>query len=351
MLLHDRFHQLGPVNDSWLNEHGTLGVNVFFAISGILICSRLLDEEARNGRISLRSFYIRRAFRILPPALLFLLVAAILIATGHTDATWQRWFSALFFCRNFFPLLDAHAQSWIVAHYWSLSLEEQFYLIFPAILVFSGRWRTRTMVAIVAVGLIWSSYLAHHDPTIPGYRPDIALNVLFVPALAAILLRKRNYGKWITAITRPWPIYLLLIVLSQSPTLTLRRGWVYHGHFYAQSLAFLMTALVLSTALHPNIWLSRFLEWAPLRWVGRISYSLYLWQQLFMTQHFAPAESIGWVYRHGLDWPMTFLCAALSYYLLERPFIRLGHRFTKNPVPGRPGDFDPPPTLQAATVS
>jgi hypothetical protein len=61
MALHDQAHHLGPLNDNWLNEHGVLGVRVFFAISGILICSRLLDEESRYGRISLRDFYVRRS--------------------------------------------------------------------------------------------------------------------------------------------------------------------------------------------------------------------------------------------------------------------------------------------------
>jgi len=350
MALHDQSFHIGPFNDDWLNEHGVLGVRVFFAISGILICSRLLDEESRYRRISLRSFYIRRGFRILPPALLFLGVAAVLIALGLTNATWSRWLSALLFCRNFFPVLDANAKSWIVAHYWSLSLEEQFYFILPALLVFGGKWRTHAIVAIIVLSFGWSFYVAHYLPNVPEYRPDIAINVLFVPALAAILLRNRRYGKIIAKIARPWPLYLLLIYLSQAPQLSVAAGLRYPGHLYDQLLAFFMTALVLSTALHPTIWLSRFLELAPLRWIGRISYSLYLWQQLFLTQHYAPAETIGWAHHYHLEWPLAFLCATLSYYLLERPLIRLGHKFTRHPIPGRPGDFDPPPKPRAATA-
>jgi len=342
MAFHDQQHGIGILNDHWLHEHGTLGVSVFFAISGILICSRLLDEETRYGRISLRAFYIRRGFRILPPALLFLAVAAVLIATGVADATWPRWLSALFFCRNFFPLLDPNGQSWIIAHYWSLSLEEQFYFVFPAILIFAGKWRVQTMVAIISASFAWSAYAAYHLPALPPFRPDIALNVLFIPALAAILLHRRKYGKLISSISRPWPVYLLLIFLFHSPQLSLRAGLSYHEHLYLQLTPLLMTGLVLSTALHPGIWLSRFLELAPLRWIGRISYSLYLWQQLFLTQHFAPSQTINWAYHYHLDWALTFLCATLSYYLLERPLIRLGHKFTRHPIPGRPGDFDPP---------
>lgn len=342
MALHDRLHEIGRLNDSWLNTHGVLGVRVFFAISGILICSRLLDEEARYGTISLRAFYVRRAFRIFPPALLFLAVAALLMVAGVANATWSRWFSALFFYRNFFPVLDPNGQNWIVAHYWSLSLEEQFYLIFPALLVFGGRWRTKVVVGIIVISFLWSSYVAHHFPDMPRYRPDILINVLFIPALAAILLRNKRYGKIIATLARPWPLYVILIYLSQSPELFVHAGLRYPGHLYAQLLAFFMTALVLSTALHPSIWLSRFLELAPLRWIGRISYSLYLWQEIFLTQHFAPSETIGWANHYHLDWPLTFLCGTLSYYLLERPLIRLGHRFSQHRIPARPGDFDPP---------
>lgn len=341
MALHDQAHHVGKLNDNWFNEHGALGVRVFFAISGILICSRLLDEESRYRRISLPAFYIRRAFRILPPAILFLLVAAVFIAVGHSQEPWYLWWASLLFCRNFFHVADSLGQGWITSHYWSLSLEEQFYLLLPAILAFGGRWRTRLLGVFIICSFLWSAYVAHHLPNVPLYRPDLALNVLFVPAFVAMLLRYQRRGKVIAAICRPWPLYLLLIYLSQSPVLSQRAGLAYHGELYNQLLAVWMTALVLSTALHPSIWLSRFLELAPLRWIGRISYSLYLWQQLFLTQHFAPSETIGWAYHYHLDWLLTFACATLSYYLLERPLIRLGHRFTRHPIPGRPGDFDP----------
>jgi peptidoglycan/LPS O-acetylase OafA/YrhL len=351
MAMHDRARHLGPLNDDWLNMHGVMGVRVFFAISGILICSRLLAEQSRFGRISLRSFYIRRAFRILPPAILFLLVAAILIAAGHSHERWRLWWASLLFYRNFFPIVNSSVDGWVTSHYWSLSLEEQFYLLLPALLVFCHRWRTQVLAALIVLGFAWTSYAGHHFPNIPPFRPDVALNLLFIPALAAILLRNQHYSKVISWIVRPWPLYLLLIYLSQDPDLSLRVGLTYHGHLYDQLLPFVMTALVLSTALHPKTWLGKLLETAPIRWIGRISYSLYLWQQIFLTQHYAANETFSWVAHYIPAWPLTFACAALSYYLVERPMIRLGHRLTKNPVPDRPTILDDPPLpLHPASV-
>src|SRR5580698_4073479 len=83
MFCHDSVHRLGPISTAWLHEHGNLGVDVFFAISGFLICSRLIIEEDTQGVISRRNFYIRRAFRILPAAAVFLAALLILKAAVH----------------------------------------------------------------------------------------------------------------------------------------------------------------------------------------------------------------------------------------------------------------------------
>jgi peptidoglycan/LPS O-acetylase OafA/YrhL len=338
MALHGRMLGMGTVNDSWLYWHGTLGVRVFFAISGILICGRLLEEEARNGHIDLRAFYVRRAFRILPPAVLYLGVAAIFIAVGHSIEPWKEWWAALTFWRNFLPLLNSHSQGWVTAHYWSLSLEEQFYLLLPFILVFGRRWRRSILATCIVAIFFWATYTAHRSPNVPEYRPDQAMNVLLVPAFAAILLRNQAWRRWIAAAARPWPVYLFLIYLTQGSPFFAWAHIPYHGQLFDQALDFLMTALVLSTALHPGIWLSRVLELAPLRWIGRLSYSLYLWQQLFLTQHFARSESFAWIEKHWLNLPLLFGCAMFSYYMLERPLTRVGHRLTKRPIPGRPSE-------------
>jgi peptidoglycan/LPS O-acetylase OafA/YrhL len=92
-----------------------------------------------------------------------------------------------------------------------------------------------------------------------------------------------------------------------------------------------MPLAILGTTLRPQSWFSRLLENPALSFVGRLSYSLYLWQQLFLISHFgADTARLGPLQSSPLNWLMTFACALLSYYLVERPLIRLGHRLAPN---------------------
>jgi peptidoglycan/LPS O-acetylase OafA/YrhL len=314
------------VNHDFGLVQGILGVKVFFAISGLLICGRLLEEESRTGRISLRNFYIRRAFRILPPALSYLALAAVLLHFGVFQAPRIDWWAALLFFRNFLPVLEYHRSGWVVQHYWSLSLEEQFYFLLPAILVFARRWREAWLGGMIVASLAWGTWAVHTRHDFAPYRPDIALNLLLVPALMALWLARRpGFRRFMVTITRPWPLYWLAVA-----------PLIWTNRFYHQFLlCCLMPVIVLCTVLHPEGWLGRILELAPLRWIGRISYSLYIWQQVFMTRHYAPEENIHWVTAHFLQWPLTLLLACASYYWMERPMMALGHKLAKSAVPGR----------------
>ena len=112
--------------------NGSLGVFIFFVISGYLITTLLLREREKTGTISLKSFYIRRAFRILPPLYLYILFLAVLGATGHLPGMNRReLITALTLTRNYVP----HVSLWAMEHFWSLCIEEQFYLLWPTVLV------------------------------------------------------------------------------------------------------------------------------------------------------------------------------------------------------------------------
>src|SRR5579864_573540 len=131
MLCHDQLYTLGPLSTAWFQTHGQLGVDVFFAISGILICSRLLTEEESQGFISRRNLYIRRAFRILSPAAVFLATLLLLKATVHLPVELPEVLSSLFFLRNYTSTFT-HLQTtypYYTSHFWSLAVEEHFYLI------------------------------------------------------------------------------------------------------------------------------------------------------------------------------------------------------------------------------
>jgi len=131
---HANLFSAGPLSDQWIFQNGYEGVDVFFAISGLLICWRLLDEESRRGRISLRNFYIRRAFRILPPAVIYLIAIAILSAIGLIHASAKELLASLLFFRNYLVQLGHFSVSpWFTGHFWSLSVEEHFYLLLPGL--------------------------------------------------------------------------------------------------------------------------------------------------------------------------------------------------------------------------
>jgi peptidoglycan/LPS O-acetylase OafA/YrhL len=113
---------------------GMHGVHIVFGLSGFLITSKLIADEQKHGRISLWGFYIRRTFRILPATLFFLFAVGALALAGVLDVTLGRWLSSLLFSANY----STADYSWYLGHFWSLAVEEHFYLIWPAVFLWLG---------------------------------------------------------------------------------------------------------------------------------------------------------------------------------------------------------------------
>lgn len=149
-----------------LKGSGRLGVDLFFAISGLLICSRLIEEERVTGRISLRGFYICRSFRIFPAAYLYLIVLALLAAGRVIAMDWPAWFSAVFFVRNYFTCLVRDTwMNFTTGHFWSLAIEEHFYLILPGLLVLFPRRRRAVLLGLTILALVWLLCYLHWVPS------------------------------------------------------------------------------------------------------------------------------------------------------------------------------------------
>ena len=148
---------LGRFSLNALQEYGDRGVQLFFAISGVLICSRLLEEQRLHGSISLRGFYLRRLFRIQPAAMLMLGAAVLLGLIGVLRISAAPTMASLLSYRNFYDALGgaATADDRYTAHFWSLAIEEHFYLLLPAILVLF-RKRAATVLAVLSgVFVVW----------------------------------------------------------------------------------------------------------------------------------------------------------------------------------------------------
>jgi peptidoglycan/LPS O-acetylase OafA/YrhL len=327
ILYHSNLHTLLIFSTSWAWNFGYRGVDVFFAISGLLITSKLLEEEKTSGRISLRNFYLRRAFRILPPALLYLLTIAVLAALGFIYVSRTEWFASLFFYRNYSSLYHIEETlqlPWFTTHFWSLSIEEHFYFLLPALLLF-----TRGKIRIAALAVISFCVIAHRQLELTHkswftvqFHTDVRLDALLIPALFAVLSCSEAYGKRFNLFIRRWHFAFVLAFL-------LFVWWPEGSGLQATAISFAMPGIVLGTVLKPESLWTKFLEWTPLRWIGRISYSLYLWQELFFTERFLERRPLGRLEAFPLNLVLTFFLAALSYYVVERPLIRLGHRLTE----------------------
>jgi peptidoglycan/LPS O-acetylase OafA/YrhL len=329
------FHAVGEQGPAWLRAFpfGFLGVDIFFALSGFLICTRLLEEQRRRGHISLSGFYIRRAFRIFPPAWIYLAALAALAGVGALSITRSEMAGCLLLFRNYYP----SGQHWYTIHFWSLAVEEHFYFFFPALLAWYGRdiGRARWVVLFLAllVAVVRScdfAILELFKGRLPAgtffwTRTHVRLDALLWGCFAAMTVERHRerLARWISS---PALTVLLFATAAGAFFVPLSLTW--------RSL--LLPWMVAGTALRPGTWLGVVLESSPMRWVGRLSYSLYLWQQLFCvgeltnrSEVLAPLQAWPW------NAPALFVCAATSYYLIERPLIRLGHRLAKPTSEGR----------------
>jgi peptidoglycan/LPS O-acetylase OafA/YrhL len=308
-----------------LQSFGSLGVVLFFAISGVLICSRICEEEALTGRFHLRSFYVRRLCRIQPAAMVYLATVAVLTLVGVLHEQWRYWFGGLFLYQNFLYHEDSvtAARTFFTGHFWTLAVEEHFYLLISLALFFIKKRRLMVFaIALVAVKL--GQEIGMHYTAEPQLRRTYwQIHMLLWPTVAALMLRRPAVHAWVTRWMRPAWVFLFTAAAGAA-------AWKHSPERLVTVLSWMFTIWVVATMLHPASWSTRVLEWRPLRFLGRISYSLYLWHVLFFSAHLHAAlvssrvleqlSAPGWKYVSAL------LAALASYFLIERPFIRLGHR-------------------------
>ena len=290
---------------------GTLGVMLFFAISGFLICTRLLIEEESQGSISLRSFYIRRVFRILPAAYVYLGAMILLGTAGVIVLEWRDILGPALFYANYQPV-----NSWNTGHYWSLSLEEHFYILWPPMLVLLGRsgarWACVGLICLTAALRVWVG-----AEGVEAGQTHLRLDAFLFPCLMAITLRERGFAGRFKGAMKTWVWLLIAAITGMGLVLAyLIPAWKELERLL-QSAVF--PTLIAATVLQPDDWLGRCLRLPALEWLGRISYSIYLWQQVVVSGDLG----IPLVFQV----PLILLMAVASERLVERPMIALGKKF------------------------
>lgn len=326
----DAFHSLFPGmgNDAFqdLKERcGLFGVHIFFTLSGYLITARLA-READAGRPSLRAFYLRRLFRIQPAALTFLAIAGALALAGAIPVSFAAWRSAIL-CYANFHTTDG---SWYVGHFWSLSIEEHFYLVWPLLFVLLGQ-RRLIGAAVLVVGLsLWRALAVKFQIAMTtGWivRTDMQAESLAWGCLLALAQRQRRWAVAFGQIGRPATLACCL-ALAGLAAFWSSGSWKVN-HVLSSTGASAIALAIVMTSINPGSRFGRVLELAAIRWVGRISYSLYLWQQLFFTWDSKRAPALHVVQRFPVSLVVSVALAAASYYVIEQPMIRVGKRFMR----------------------
>ncbi len=302
-------------------RHGDQGVAVFFIISGFLITHLLLKELRRDGCINLKRFYFRRTLRIFPPFYAYLLVISILAVLGRVQVSAASMFAAATYTWNYVPWVGG----WVIAHCWSLTLEEQFYLLWPACMAFWGR-RSSVWIAIGVILLSPLSRVATYYALEPlrGHTAMMLhtrLDTIMTGCLLALIIDMNIWTGFRKATLHPAAaIAASIFLLAVQPPLEERwRGsYMLPLGISVENVSILV--IVQYAVLRHESALGVLLNSRLLRHCGRISYSLYLWQQLF-TGPQPPAFPLNII--------CIVVCAELSYLFVERPSLRLRDRIEK----------------------
>jgi peptidoglycan/LPS O-acetylase OafA/YrhL len=344
---------------------GFVGVDLFFVISGFLISTLLLRELTANGEIDLRNFYARRALRLLPALVVMCGVYGLwllLRSDGAAARHGARVLAAvLFYCANWMLALGPHDRDILapMTHTWSLSVEEQFYVLWPITLAWlAGRKATlratiTLLVSVIALATAWRIYL-----TLTGtwyvrmyVGADTRIDTILVGCLLAVLM---YHGKvripsppvsgWL-----PWAAlasFALLVFFARESA-----RWMY---LVGCSIAAAVGAgLVLGALTTGDSRFGRLLGWTPLQWLGRVSYGVYLWH-LPLTEFFRRLGLVPVSARPDFRGLLLLIgstlgAATASFYIIERPFLRLRKRVEPR-KPGLAAPEDQPPSPGASAV-
>jgi peptidoglycan/LPS O-acetylase OafA/YrhL len=311
---------------------GGLGVTIFFVLSGFLITWLLIKEHDSTGSVSLSAFYVRRALRIFPAYYAFLAFSLAADLARGDDRIGSDILPATFYYINYHNALHGHSSS-SVAHAWSLAVEEQFYLLWPAVfLMLASRgsrallWGLLSAIAGVAVWRSWAFMGANLGAPYVYNAFDCRFDSLAAGCLLAAAFRQERFRSAVVTTVRH---FRALPLLAAAGLLLLVDN---AGDRYRYTFGFTVESVLIAFAISQLLALQagkpwRWFDATPIRYLGRISYGMYLYHQwgLSIGRHAV-------AHQQWLEFPAgmaaTVVLATASYFLIERPFLGLKARFS-----------------------
>jgi peptidoglycan/LPS O-acetylase OafA/YrhL len=312
---------------------GFIGVDIFFVLSGFLITSLITAEHEKTGRLSLKNFYMRRALRLFPAVgsvLIATLIAVMVFGADALDLNLIRVASIFAYFTNWLRAYETPSR-WFLAHFWSLAIEEQFYLVWPALLVLLLRVQRRRALIIVGALLLLSAFevpllfsVGYSTPRLYA-GSDTRGQALLIGCLLALMLRWGVLPRFLTnnknviALARSGTILLITAAVAVSDISAL----LYYGGLTVIAASAAM--VLLQAVLIPQSRAGQVLRNPVLLWFGRRSYGLYIWH--WPVYWIAAMLSQSWLTIPCAVFA-SLLVARLSYRYIEQPFLRQKRRLS-----------------------
>lgn len=289
------------------------GVRVFFVLSGYLITMLLRKELRKTDRIDWKRFYVKRAVRLMPAFYAYMIFMAFMTGFDLLPLHLKDFAFSLAYIMNYYP----HGGPWAVGHFWSFSIQEQFYLLWPLAIVLGGEKRMPKVLiaAMIAAPLVrltllpWKMQMG----TVYGTMFPSVCDAIAAGCLLAVICEQLHKKQWyMKFLSSSW--YLVLIPATLCLELMLPESMKL---VVGQSLLNIaITITVDGCATFDKSRIGVILNSRPLVAFGQMSYSIYLWQQPFLNHE----QHASWT-QFPMNIVLALSCAVASYYLLEKPFL------------------------------
>jgi peptidoglycan/LPS O-acetylase OafA/YrhL len=302
---------------------GVFGVTIFFFISGFLITSLLIAEHKAANAVSIKRFYLRRILRLYPPLLIYIIVISAIWAARGLSTDFIGLFGALFYFANYLYAIWPEHVVVYGAHLWSLSVEEHFYLFFPLLFVLGiGRNKTALclLIAMATVVRVIETHFGATE-TYTSVATECRYDTILTGCLTAIAVSSPDNCRLMRLAVHPVVVIIALCVLLST--------FVVRDPMFRQTFRFSIQNIALVPLVLSAVFTARYLmikailNWKPVKWIGVLSYSLYLWHYALFDFAKAWLDKAPNVVQYSVGWLLAFCVALAIYFLVERPMFRL----------------------------